>query len=306
MNQIPDYTEHYYQSLDGLRLYYRNYGAGNNVIICLPGLTRNSKDFEDLARQLAEKWRVLCPDLRGRGRSEWDPDPSRYCPETYVSDIWKLLDDLAIERAVVIGTSLGGLMAMIMAFQQPLRLRAVILNDVGPVIPPAALARIMKYAGRMPRLTDWQSAAACLKKNHEISLPNMPKGFWSGFVRLSMVKNNAGFIVPDMDPAIAEVLRKSQRSLKMIRWLNRLGLMKKTVAIIDNGYWDQFRAISMPCLLLYGMLSDVLPLEIVAQMKANNPDLVTASAIDRGHAPLLDETEIRSAILAFLARLLHS
>ena len=116
------YTEHHYRSRDGLSLYYRSYGSGDDVVICLPGLTRNSKDFEDLAKHLSTRWRVISPDLRGRGRSDHDPKTSHYFAGTYVKDVWTLLDGLDIERFAIIGTSLGGLMAMIMADQQAVRL----------------------------------------------------------------------------------------------------------------------------------------------------------------------------------------
>jgi len=303
MNLPAEYTEHHYQSNDGLSLYYRNYGASDNVLICLPGLTRNCKDFEELARHLASRWRVTTPDLRGRGQSEWDPKPSRYRPETYVGDIWKLMDDLAIQNFTVIGTSLGGWMAMIMASQQGGRLRGVVVNDVGPVVPASALARIMKYAGRLPPVRDWPSAAQQIQQAYAFALPSMPDSFWARFVRLSMHKNSDGWILPDMDPAIAGVLRKAQRQLKILRLLRRAGLMKRASATIDKGYWDQFQALTMPCLLLRGSISDVLPVDLVAQMKAVKPDLQTVTIADRGHAPLLDEPEALTAIDSFLEQL---
>jgi len=304
MNPTKDYTEHYYQSLDGLRLYYRSYGSGDNVLVCLPGLTRNSKDFETLARRHAKRWRVICPDLRGRGQSEWDPQPSRYRPETYVDDIWNLLDTLAVQRFAVVGTSQGGWMAMIMAAQQAERLRGVVLNDVGPVIPAAAFARIMKYAGRMPPAKDWQHASAQVREAYELALPDMTEEFWLGFLKLSMYENAEGLVVAEMDPAIGEALRKTLRAMRMIRRLRRLGLMKKTAAVIENGYWDHFRAMTMPCLLLRGAISDVLPSELSEQMKASKPDLETVTVANRGHTPLLDEAEACSAIDTFLGKLI--
>jgi len=140
------YSEHHYQSVDGLSLYYRNYGTSDNVLICLPGLTRNSKDFEELALRYAPDWRVITPDLRGRGQSDRDPVPSRYQHLTYASDIWKLADELEVQNFAILGTSLGGLIAMQMATQQPNRLPGIILNDIGPVIPDGAVCGT--YSGR--------------------------------------------------------------------------------------------------------------------------------------------------------------
>ena len=120
------FTEHYYSTHDGLSLYYRSYGSGENVVVCLPGLTRNSKDFHEIATHLSTRYRVLSLDIRGRGLSEWDTDWRNYHPATYISDTWSLLDQLGISNFIMIGTSLGGLLAMIMASRQPKRVRAVI------------------------------------------------------------------------------------------------------------------------------------------------------------------------------------
>ncbi len=166
------YTEHHYRSPDGLNLYYRSYGSGENVVVCLPGLTRNCKDFEKLAGHLGATWRVITPDLRGRGQSEHDPQFRNYHPGTYVKDTWALLDELNIERVAVIGTSLGGLMAMIMADQQPHRLRGVVLIDIGPELPPAAVARILQYAGRSPAAENWDLAAGQVQRAYELAYPN--------------------------------------------------------------------------------------------------------------------------------------
>ena len=115
----PGYTGHHYQSGDGLSLYYRSYGSSDRVLLCLPGLTRNCKDFEHLALRHASKWRVITPDFRGRGQSDWDSVSSRYQHQTYINDSWKLLDELGIQNILIVGTSLGGWIAMLMAVAQP-------------------------------------------------------------------------------------------------------------------------------------------------------------------------------------------
>ncbi|MGK2926447.1 MAG: alpha/beta fold hydrolase [Lysobacterales bacterium] len=304
------YSEHHYTSHDGLSLYYRSYGAGDAVAVCLPGLTRNCKDFEDLAEHLAGQgaarverpWRVLTPDLRGRGRSDRDPKPANYHPGTYVRDIWTLLDGLGVERVALIGTSLGGLISMIMADQQPDRLRGVVLNDVGPELPPEAVARILQYVGRTPPASDWVAAAAAAKQNYGLSYPGMPEAFWDGFARLSWTENAEGKPAPDMDPAIGDALRKAQGAVRVLRWLRRRGLLKRIGGVpIDT--WDSFRALTMPCLLLRGALSDVLTEDLVDRMRQAKPDLEVLSVPERGHAPLLDEPLARAGIDDFLQRL---
>jgi len=298
----PGYTEHHYQSDDGLSLYYRNYGSSDKVLVCLPGLTRNSKDFEELALRYKPAWRVITPDLRGRGQSDWDPQPSRYQHLTYVNDIWALLDKLEIQNVALLGTSLGGWVAMLMAAQQPHRIRGVILNDIGPVVPDDAIERITQYVGRIPPEPSWESAAARVKAVYEGTIPDRSDSFWLSHAHLSMRETPAGTIVPNMDPAIGKNLRKNYRQAKLIKFLRRFGLMKNATALIDEGYWQQFSAMSVPILLLYGEVSDVLPVATVRKMKEKQPDMEVVKVVDRGHAPLLDEPEALAAIDAFLER----
>ncbi len=121
------------------------------TLLCLPGLTRNSKDFADLAAHLAQRYRVLCPDMRGRGRSARDPNPENYRPDIYVGDVWRLLDALGMEKVGVIGTSLGALMAMVMNAVAPARVTRTVLNDAGPELDARGLARITSYTGKPSR-----------------------------------------------------------------------------------------------------------------------------------------------------------
>jgi pimeloyl-ACP methyl ester carboxylesterase len=295
------HTEHHYRSHDGLDLYYRSYGSGDDVVLCLPGLTRNSKDFEAIAGHLAPAWRVISPDLRGRGQSARDPKPSRYHHGTYVRDTWALLDELDIERVAVIGTSLGGLMAMTMADQQPNRLRGVVMNDIGPEIPSAAVLRILRYAGRSPPVADWDAAARQARAVYELAYPDMPEKFWLRFVHQCYRSNASGLLEHDADPAIGESLRRAQGTVRIFRSLRRLGL-KRRLAGVHIDPWDSFRAVTMPCLLLRGALSDVLTAEIAHRMKAVKSGLEVVDVPDRGHAPLLDEPQARSAIEQFLQR----
>ncbi len=296
-----NFTEHRYPSADGLSLYYREYGDADEVVLCLHGLTRNSKDFDALARHLAERYRVICPDVRGRGQSDRDPKPGRYLPGTYVRDIWRLLDRLSIHRVTVIGTSMGGLMAMIMADQQPDRIRGVVINDVGPEVPPSAIGRISEYVGRSPPVSSWEDAARQVRAAYEVGLPGMSEAFWQQHARLSYRENEAGRPEPDFDPAIGDTLRRPPRVVRLLQWLHRRGLVRR-VGGMPLDPWDAFRAMQAPCLVIHGELSDVLTDDIVRRMRQAKPDLTVADVPERGHAPLLDEPVALAAIDAFLDR----
>ncbi len=302
--QIPDmnYSEHHFSSQDGLSLYYREYGSGGKVIICLPGLTRNSKDFHDLASRLALDYRVLCLDFRGRGQSEHDPKWRHYHPGTYARDTWKLLDELAIEKFIVIGTSLGGLVAMIMSAQQGARIKAIVMNDIGPEVNPVGITRILKNAGVQAEINNWQDAADRCKFMGGHAVPNMPDEFWQKFARKSYRLNNNGIPVLDLDPNVGLAVRKGVKPANILAKLRKLGILKRIGgAFIDP--WDSFKTVSMPCLVLRGELSDVLSEDIVKRMLAVKPDLKWAVIPNRGHAPLLDEPETVTAIDSFLKNL---
>jgi pimeloyl-ACP methyl ester carboxylesterase len=210
-----------------------------------------------------------------------------------------LLDQLQLQHFTVIGTSLGGLMAMIMADQQPHRLRAIIMNDIGPELPLPAVRRIMQYAGRTPPPQDWEEAALQVKAAYEIAMPDEPMEFWREFVHLNYRENASGKPEPDMDPAIGEALRHPPKFVKYLQWMNRHGWIKR-VGGVNIDPWDSFRSISMPCLLVHGAISDVLTPEIIEKMLLVKPDMQVVSVPGRGHAPLLDEPESLAAIESFL------
>ena len=282
------FTEHNYPTHDGLSLYYRCYGAGEDVVVCLPGLTRNSKDFHEIATHLSTRYRVLSLDIRGRGQSERDTDWRNYHPATYISDTWSLLDQLEIPNFIMIGTSLGGLLAMIMASQQPRRVRAVILNDAGPEADPAGYTRILASFDQQTGVKDWQEATRQCKQTYEAALPDMPVEFWSEYVRKNHREGEGGQPELDIDPNIGEAIRKGDLS---------------RIAGIQVDPWAAFRAITMPCLVLRGELSDILSAEIVERMAVVKPDLKMAVIPNRGHAPLLYEPESLAAIDTFLHQL---
>jgi len=282
------FTEHHHQSRDGLSLYFRSYGSAKETVICLPGLTRNSKDFHELATHLVPRYRVVCPDLRGRGRSDWDPQWQHYNPSTYIADTWALIDHLGITACIMIGTSLGGLLAMLMASQQPDRLKAIVLNDVGPEADPVGYARILATAGQQSGANTWQDAAQQCEQSHKTSLPGMPAEFWDSFVRKVYREGTNGKPELDMDPNIGRAIREGDLS---------------RIAGVQVDTWSAFRLISMPCLVLRGEVSDILSDEIVERMATVKPDLQRALIPGRGHAPLLDEPESLTAIDTFLEKL---
>ena len=294
-----NYHEHQNHSHDGLALYYREYGIGEQVIICLPGLTRNCRDYEGLASHLSRRWRVITPDLRGRGKSQRDPNWKQYLPPTYARDMWTLLDHLGIEQVSIVGTSLGGLMAMIMADQQPQRLRAVVMNDVGPHVPPEAIARLLQYVGRTPPQPDWGSAIAMTRQNYGLAYPDADDAFWEAQVRNAWSQREDGSVAPDHDPKIGDALRHAGKAAGLMRFVQKIGIRR--VRGINLDPWDNFKAMSMPTLLLRGELSDILLPETVARMQAIKPDLEVVTIPGRGHTPTLDEPESRAAIDRFLA-----
>ena len=277
--------DNFYSSTDGLRLYYRSYAAsqpGGLPVLCLPGLTRNSRDFATLAGHLSARHEVLAADLRGRGLSAWDPDSSHYQLSTYVQDVWSLLDSRGVERVLVVGTSLGALIGMVLA-TRPDRIAGVVLNDAGPELDLAGLLRIGSYAGKLPPVSTWAEAAAQTKSVNQAAMPDLTDAQWLDYARRSYRENAAGVPALDMDPQIA------------------VGF--KTPPTGPLQMWPLYTQIkSVPQLVIRGALSDLLSAATVERMAREKPDLEQVTVANRGHVPLLDEPECRTAIDAFLTR----
>jgi pimeloyl-ACP methyl ester carboxylesterase len=274
---------HYFQSTDGLRLYYRDFGSGKDgtPVICLPGLTRNSRDFEDLAGHLSAQRRVLTIDFRGRGFSDHDPNWRNYHPGTYVADVWTLLDTLAIDKVIVVGTSLGGLCAMGMAAMNPARLAGVVMNDIGPEVNPAGLARIQDYTGRVGPVSNWDEAVEQTKSIYGEWLPGLQDEDWRRMARKAYRDDADGVPRLDID--------------------NNIGRAIREVGPQTGDPWVLFTALAdVPTMLLWGELSDILTRDIIDKMVAAKPDLDVVLVPNRGHAPLLDEPESVAAIDRFL------
>lgn len=279
-----DVHEYWYESFDRLRLFSRVYPgptAGAPAVLCLHGLTRNSRDFEDLAPHLAARYRVIVPDIRGRGRSARDPNPSNYQIPVYLRDLERLLAGLGAERFAIVGTSMGGLIAMMLAATQPTRISRIVLNDVGPEVDPAGLARIRSYAGRSAPVTTWDEATSQLRGIFGTAWPGLEDARWEGLVRRSYRLNEHGMIEVDADPMIGEVVRQSPGAAPDL--------------------WPLWGALArVPVLALRGEQSDILSAATLVRMQREKPDLEVLTVAHRGHAPLLDEPECLAKIDAFL------
>lgn len=287
---MTEARENYFFTRDGLRLFYRDYPARSDdaeIVICLHGLTRNSRDFDELATHLQSNYRVLIPDMRGRGHSQYDTHWQNYHPSTYVLDIFTLLDVLKIERVAIIGTSLGALMAMLMCAQQPQRIAGVVLNDAGPEIDPHGLARIAQYAGTRPVVNNWNDAAQYIKSIYGDALRGLSDAEWLAYAKLSYRENAEGIPVPDSDPNIGNAFRD--------------GAAQNTPA---PNLWPVFAHIrTMPMLVIRGEHSDILSAATLQRMAEEKSDLNYVVVPNRGHAPLLNESICVTAIDEFLEKI---
>lgn len=282
------YRDAYLAAPDGLRLYYRDYdtaGGGLTPVLCLPGLTRNARDFDGIAAHLAQTRRVIAPDMRGRGRSAYDPNWQNYSIPVETGDVLALAAALGFEQVAIIGTSRGGLIASVIAAMKPALLKGVVLNDVGPELDPRGIARITAYVGRQDATPpDWTAAMDGLKAVNG-GLFDMSDEQWMTVTR-AIFRDEGGKPVLDYDPRIGDATRAS---------------MDQPQAFDPWVLFQAFAAI--PLLVLRGANSDLLSPETVAKMRAAKPDMRFAEIPGRGHAPLLDEPDSIAAIDAFLADL---
>jgi pimeloyl-ACP methyl ester carboxylesterase len=282
------YADHVYRSADDrLDLYARIYDAEGPPLLLMHGLTRNSADFEALAGHLAGKYQLTVPDQRGRGRSEHDPEPENYNPATYAADMFKLLDELAIEQVVLIGTSMGGLIAMVMAGMAPHRASGLILNDIGPDVEQSGLDRIQAYVGAREPFANWEAAAAHCKRINIDAFTDVDDGFWMEFARHTCTLRPDGRVEPAYDPSISE------------------GFSEDSANVAPPDLWPMWDLLAaIPLLSIRGATSDILSARTVAEMQRRHPHNFTAIEIqNRGHAPMLDEPDALVAINAFLQSL---
>jgi len=270
---------------DGLSLYYRDYGdplSRRLPLVCLTGLTRNSADFADLADRHAGERRILCPDYRGRGRSAYDSDWRNYDPRIYVSDIAHLLAANDVHCAVVVGTSLGGVLTMALAVLKPTTLAAVVLNDIGPDVVPGGLIRIMGYIGTDRPQPDWPSAVRYVRQ----LLPTLSIRSDEGWLKMAQAtyrQGDDGLLHFDWDVKLAKPLLAQSSNVPDL--------------------WPFFAALRrIPTLVLRGALSDVLSPETFERMALVKPDIERVTVANSGHVPTLNEPEAAAAIDAFIRR----
>jgi pimeloyl-ACP methyl ester carboxylesterase len=281
------YSEGEWTSADGLALRYRDYAgpAGRPPLLCIPGLTRNARDFEPVAQAFAGDWRVICPDLRGRGQSDYAKDPASYTPLHYVADIAALLDQAGLESVVAIGTSLGGIVSMLLDAQAPGRISAAVLNDIGPVVEPAGLARIRDYVGQGRSFPTWMHAARMLRDQAGVAYPDYAIADWLRLAKRWMAVGGSGRIVFDYDMKIAEPFHQPEVAEPL-------------------DMWPMFRAFAgRPVLTIRGELSDILSAATLARMQRELPGMEAVTIPRTGHAPTLEEPAARTAIAGLLAKI---
>lgn len=286
------FADRRWTSADGLTLYARDYAAGPGPaklpVIAIHGLTRNSADFDAIAPLIAQSGRrVLAVDIRGRGRSDRAPDPMTYQPATYAQDVLALLNQTGIERAVFLGTSMGGLITMAIAAIRSKVIAGAILNDIGPEVAREGLMRIAAYSGQPVDAPGWPEAAAYVKKINAVAFPHYTDADWDAFARRVFRIGTEGAPVLDYDPDISVPIRAAGAK-----------------ALVPN-LWPMFTRLTKgrPVLLVRGETSDLLSADIAAKMRKRAPKMDYVEAPGVGHAPMLDETAVKAAIFPFLNEL---
>ncbi len=281
------WTDRYYPSRDGLQLHYREYASPGRErappVLCIAGLTRNARDFETIAPRIAARRRVLCADLRGRGYSQHDPKWHNYHPGVYLEDLLRLLEHAGVGRLVLLGTSLGGILSMVLTSLQPERVAGVVLNDIGPEIAAEGRERIANYVGRHAPVRSWAEAIAQSKATYGLALPDFTDEQWLEHARRAYTEVDG---VPrlDADPMIGEAVRAGAGS-------------------DAPNLWATFQALGpVPALAFRGASSDILTVETFDRMADVKQDLERVTVPNRGHTPQLDEPECVLALDAFLAK----
>jgi len=286
---VQTWRDIHFSARDGLRLYARHYaapGSSRRPVLCLAGLTRNGRDFHHLAAALARADNggrdVYTLDSRGRGRSEFDRDWRNYSLLVEVNDALDFMTMAGLAGAGVIGTSRGGLIAMLMAVLRPCALAAVVLNDIGPVIERDGLARITAYVGRIPLPADWEEAAQLVREMSRRQFTAVPPEDWADAARAWFNEEN-GLPAPGYDPSIARAFSVMDGPMPEL--------------------WPQFEAMAhVPVLAVRGENSDILSARTLEEMRARHPQLVAFTVPGQGHAPLLKDAATIAAIASFLKR----
>lgn len=282
---MTSWSDRNWTSRDGLKLHYRDYAgpADRPPVLCLHGLTRNARDFEALAERLAGDWRVIVPDFRGRGMSEQDPNSRNYVPPVYAQDVIALLDELSVERAVFIGTSLGGLVTMIIAALAPDRIAGAVLNDIGPELDMRGIERIRTYVGKPMVFGSFAEAGAAIGAANADIHPRYGSEEWERFARRACRETERG-VEFDYDMRIADAFKQSDAEPVPDAWPLFLALKGKPLLILRGGH------------------SELFPQEVAKRMIDAVPGAELVTVPNVGHAPDLDEPEAVEAIQRLLER----
>jgi pimeloyl-ACP methyl ester carboxylesterase len=284
MTGVRQYQDGWWDAGDGVRLHYRDYSGSKSLlpVICIPGLTRNARDFAHVAQQINGSRRVIVIELRGRGESGWASDPSTYGAGTYAQDIELLLDQARIKKFIAIGTSLGGIVTLLLAAAKPRRIVGALINDIGPVIEESGLDRIRSFVGKSQNWPTWLHAARDLSVTQQSIYPDYDLTQWLLLAKRLYRLTPAGRIIPDYDMKIAEPLRQSAADPAADLWPAFAGLG------------------SVPLTILRGGLSDILSAKTAKEMLRRHPGAKLVTLPRVGHAPALDEPASIKAIEALL------
>lgn len=286
---MATFEDRIWWSPDGLRLHARDYpGEAPLPIVCLPGLTRNARDYHGVAERLSPRFRVIAVDLRGRGESGYAKDPMSYVPLSYVQDVEAMLRAFGIERFVAFGTSLGGIVTMLLAGMHQGVVAGALLNDVGPEIEPAGLARIRGYVGRSSTWPTWMHAARCVQEGNADVYPDYGIEDWLAMAKRLYRLNGAGRVVLDYDLRIAEPFRVPGNEAGPDMW--------RALAALRQ----------VPVLVTRGERSDILSTATAERMVAALGDAELATVPRVGHAPTLVEPVLEAPIDRLLDRALRA
>lgn len=284
------YEDVFTTSQDGLKLHARRWGPalpGRTPVVCLPGLTRNTDDFDDIAAVLtaADDRAIYALDYRGRGLSDYDPDWKNYDVRVEIGDVLDQITALGISEAIFLGTSRGGILTMIAAMLRPTLLRGAILNDVGPVIDGKGLARIRNYVGKLPQPTTFAEGAAILKQTANTQFPALDDAGWEAYGRRTWKEEN-GKLVTRYDTGIMKTLE----------------LLDLEAPLPE--LWPQFEGLKhVPVLVLRGAHSDLLSPETALEMTRRHPDCALHEVPFEGHAPLMADAPTQQRILDFVHKI---
>jgi len=284
-------TSTFISAPDGLRLHARCYGgrsAPRLPVVCLPGLARTAADFEPLATALAGNptapRRVIAVDYRGRGQSAYDSNPDNYNFQNEMADVVAVVTALDATPALFVGTSRGGVLAMMLAARRPTALAGVVLNDIGPVIEPKGLMRIKGYVGKLPQPRNFEEGAEILRRLFSAQFPKLTEADWLGAAHRTF-KEEKGALVPTYDPRLAQTLEG-------------VGFDRPLPSL-----WKEFDALAnVPVMVIRGALSDILAPATVRAMSERRTAMETIEVADQGHAPLLAEPDTIARIADFAAR----